>query len=247
MVTTAIFVTVHKGASTFVADEFGPALQKTKQYDSILNVGNEVIAGKSFDDIALPPTGVACTRVYPQDVPRLVEAPAPASPLADKKLVLLWRDPRDVAVSLYYSKAYSHSTKVRNPEKLLAERAELLEMGVYEGVWEKTARPAIREFKLIQELRAQYPDALATSYEELLADPDAWLDNVAAHLEWDPSTTESIRRSIDGAFTPPSVEDPNKHKRRMKPGNWQEIFDVKLERLYGRLAADEMAACGYTF
>lgn len=246
MAKTAVFVTVHKGASTFVADEFGPVLESTGQYDTILNVGNAIIGGQRWDEIALPPTGVAATRVYPQDVPHLVENPQPSTPLADKKLVLLWRDPRDVAISLYYSKAFSHSTQVRNPEKLLAERAELQEMGVYEGVWQKTARPAIREFKLIRELMAQYPDALATSYETLLADPNAWLDSVAAHLEWDPAVTERVRGGIAHSFEVPEVEDPNNHKRRMTPGNWTEVFDIKLERLYERLAGDEMSAAGYT-
>lgn len=245
MTTTAVFVTVHKGASTFVADEFGPALEATGEYDRVLNIGNAIIGGKSWGDVALPPSGTAATRVYPQDVPNLVEEPPPTSALADKKLVLLWRDPRDVAISLYYSKAFSHSTKVRNPEKLLAERAELLEMGVYEGVFERTARPAIREFKLIRELASAYPDALATSYESLLADPNGWLNDVAAHLEWSSSTTESVRRATANSFEVPDVEDPNQHKRRMTPGNHEEVFDIKLTRLYERLAGDLMEEVGY--
>lgn len=246
MTDTAVFINVHKGASTFVADELGPAVAATREYSQVISVGSSILKGKSFADMPLPPTGTMATRIYPTDVAHLVEQPTPRSgPLSDKRLVLMWRDPRDTAISLYYSRAYSHSSAVRDPARLLQERKELQEMGVYQGVLERTARPALREFKALRALARQYPDALSMSYESLLTDPSGWLTAVSTHLGWSQATTESVRRATAHSFDLPQKHDPYKHKRRMTPGNWTEVFDAQLQNLFTRLADDELVDAGY--
>lgn len=245
MIPTAIFITVHKGASTFVADELGPAVAATGLYPEIVNVGRRILDGETYADFPITPHGMMVIRLYPQEVDRLVASPPSDAVLDGKKLVLLWRDPRDVAVSLYYSKAYSHSADVRDPERLMKDREALREVGVHQGVLDQTARPAIREFKLIRALADRYPDAVAMSYEQLLTDSAAWLASVSSHLGWSASATDSIAERIAGAFDIPTEEDPNRHKRRMRPGNWTEVFDDQLQRLFDRLAGAELAEAGY--
>ncbi|MEE9413967.1 MAG: sulfotransferase domain-containing protein [Acidimicrobiales bacterium] len=243
---TTIFLTVHKGASTFIASEFAFSLEKVFPELEVTNLGNEIIAGKSFEDVALRPEGSAIIRMYPQDVDRVVEIPAPSGGrFSDKKIVVLRRDPRDAAISLYYSKVFSHSSQVRDPEKLLREREELGEIGVYEGVLQKTARAAMREFNLMSDFIDECPWALVTTYEKLVTDYATWLEGVAEYLGWDIAQTQDLYDRTKVSFDPPDVEDPNQHKRRITPGNWQEIHTPELQRLYERLGGERLEQAGY--
>ena len=239
---------MHKGASTFIASEFAYSLEQVFPDTPVINLGDEIIGGKAFDEVPVPAGDAFFIRVYPQDVEKLVESPEPeGGRFSDKKLVILRRDPRDAAISLYYSKVFSHSTKVRNPEKLLAERKELKEMGVYEGVLSRTARAAMREFNLTQEAIEKYPWALVTTYEELVTDYATWLETVSEYLEWDIDLTQDLYDRTKASFEPPAEEDPNQHKRRVTPGNWTEIHTDELQRLYERLGGAKLDAAGYSF
>lgn len=244
--TSVLFVTVHKGASTFIANEFAVAYSEVFPEARIVNLGNEVIAGTPHAELPVNPTGDAFIRLYPRDIEKMKAVePGAQQPFDNVQLVFLQRDPRDAAISLYHSKARSHGTNVRNPEKLLEERAELQEMTLYEGVLAKTARQTMREFLVLRELAEIYPHALMTTYEELVTNYAGWLDRVADHLGWSQDEKLGFYQRTSDSFKPPSTEDPSQHKRRITPGNWTEIDTPELRALYERLGADALAAAGY--
>ncbi|MHC5005306.1 MAG: hypothetical protein ACYTJ0_19560 [Planctomycetota bacterium] len=102
---TAILLAVHKGASTFLAAELAPAICRELPGIEHLRIGWSHLRGTPPEAMALPPTGTIATRVYPDLFDRLVEDPPPAGGrFADKRIVLVRRDPRDAAVSLLYSR-----------------------------------------------------------------------------------------------------------------------------------------------
>lgn len=186
------------------------------------------------------------TRVYPDQYDTLVESPVPeAGRFADKKLIMLRRDPRDVAVSLYYSIRFSHTTKTRNRKHFLSRKSVLSDLDVANGIAEITHKPSIKQFQATERFLERYPKTCLTTYEMLVGDLDAWIDMVKNHLDWTDDQTRAISRGLSKALKAPVKADPERHKRRVTPGNWKEVFDDRLREIYDRLIGPEMVAAGY--
>ena len=124
---SVLFVTVHKGASTFISDELGRFLVTGQHYEEFRPVGAMRIRGTEIREHSeWPATGLVGVRIYPAEMRDLLsEAPGFAKFVEDAALVFIQRDPRDAAVSLFYSKAYSHTTRVLNKERFVEERERL--------------------------------------------------------------------------------------------------------------------------
>ncbi len=241
---TVLFVNVHKGASTFIADEFATAVERIDSSKRACRLGSEILRGRTFDDLAVPRRGAVFVRVYPNDVARLVEQTPGATPLEGLKLVLMHRDPRDAAVSMYYSTLYSHSLQVRSPEAFLRRRESLNAMSVAEGI-ATFLKPVTAEFRRVLALAEDHPDSMVTSYEQLVMDYPAWLGEVCRFAGWSEDLERRLLAKTRDSFAPPAVEDPSNHKRRITPGNWRELFDDELTQRFEDACGDEMRAAGY--
>ena len=243
---TAVFITVHKGASTFIADTFADAASSALPDLAISRVGSELIRGRSIEDIRIPRTDGMVVRVYPRDIESL-QAIRPELFTHDGGAVaLVYRDPRDVAVSMYYSTAYSHNLDVADPAWLLERRSALLAGSVQDGV-EQCVRPAIREFKTCLAFAGAHPHALVSTYEQLVTDYDTWLDRHADHFGWPDGVRRAVHEQTAVDLVPPDTEDVYTHKRRVTPGNWRDVFDDRLRSMFEDLCSDELAAAGYTW
>ena len=71
---TIILLSVHKGASTFLRGHFAPALERVLGLRHVA-VHQEQLRGVSMTDLALPPTGVVASRVYPPQYDTILEDP----------------------------------------------------------------------------------------------------------------------------------------------------------------------------
>ena len=247
---TTVFLSVHKGASTFLADHFAPAMVRHLDGLRHVAIGQELAAGRSMDELALPPRGVVATRIYPRHFNRLLEAPAPPQGrLANKKLIMLRRDPRDAAVSLYYSVRYSHAEPpATDPtwRRRFHQRRTMLEaLDVREGIARLTARTAIREFLRTEGFLRRFPATLLTTYETLVGDFPGWLEQVRRHLGWSAELARSIGAGLEDQVKAPPEEDPRRHKRRVTPGNWQEVFDERLSEVFQRRLGRYLTGAGY--
>lgn len=242
-----LFVTVHKGASTFIADELGRYLAASPHFNDFRPVGSLKIKGTQLSDMGgWAAEGLVGIRVYPAEFrDLLVDGEGFQEFAQNASLVFVQRDPRDVAVSLFYSKAYSHTTNVINKDRFVQDRERMQEMSLREGVWEFTARQSIAEFTKLHKLHDQF-GGLLVRYEDLVTEPSKWFQSVGDHAEWPDELTESVISRFSNSFTPPEAQDPLQHKRRITPGNWQEVFDRRLERLYERRIGELMQANGYT-
>lgn len=241
-----LFVNVHKGASTFIADEFADLAHDQFPQLSVVRFGSEILTGQTEADLPIPPRDNLFVRVYPGDVKNLVEVDPTDPPLSGLRMVLMYRDPRDAAVSMYYSMAYSHTSSVRNPEAFLKRREELQGMSVADGV-AHLAKPVINEFLLINRIAESYPDAWLCSYEDLVGDYRNWIRRLAKFVEWPTEDMREIYRRSKRSFNPPEVEDASKHVRRISPGNWTEVFDDRLRDLFETECGEQMRQAGYTW
>ena len=242
-----VFTTVHKGASTFIADELGRALVASPEYRDYRPVGALRLKGQEIATMSPWPTsGLVGVRIYPAELIQLIPDNPDFEGFADEAVfVFVQRDPRDTAVSLFYSKAYSHTPNVLNKEKFVLERERLQAMTPLEGVRELTEKTAIREFKRLHQLHRKH-GGLLTRYEDLVTDPVTWFRSVGEHASWTDEFTNAIAARFEGSFAPPSAEDPLRHKRRITPGNWREVFDDDLLDHFDSEIGTLMQANGYT-
>ncbi len=241
-----IFTTVHKGASTFIADDLARFLVASRHYDDFRPVGSLRIRGKEIaEHTHWPDEGLVGVRIYPAEMRDLLaESPGFPSFASQAALVFVQRDPRDAAVSLFYSKAYSHTTKVLNKERFVQDRERLQSMTPLEGVREFTARPAIAEFSKLHQLHDDL-GGLMMRYEDLVTEPENWFNTVGEFVGWPEELTADVAKNFASSFAPPSAEDPHKHKRRITPGNWTEVFDEALLADFDSKIGDRLRANGY--
>ena len=237
---------MHKGASTFIADELGRYLYTTDRYDNFRPVGALRLKGTEISQHTDWPTnGLVGVRIYPAELRGLLAtAPGFSSFAKGAAMVFVQRDPRDAAVSFFYSKAYSHTTNVLNKERFVEEREKLQAMSPTEGVRELTWKPAIAEFSQLQKLHEEL-GGLMTKYEDLVIAPDDWFQSVGEFVGWDDAFIEQISERFAKSFAPPDVTDPLQHKRRITPGNWRDVFDDELIAFFDHKIGDRLRANGY--
>ena len=243
---SVIFTNVHKGASTFIADELGRYLHTTEHYDNFRPVGALKLKGTEISQhTEWPAEGLVGVRIYPAELRDLLtDAPGFTEFASEAALVFVQRDPRDAAVSLFYSKAYSHTIKVLNQDKFVEERERLQNMTPTEGVRELTYRPAIAEFSKLHQLHEEH-GGLMTRYEDLVTAPHEWFRSVGDFVGWDDAFIETLIDRFAASFAPPDIADPLKHKRRITPGNWREVFDDELIADFDAKVGDRLRANGY--
>jgi hypothetical protein len=245
---TTLLLSVHKGASSFLSAEFAPAMAKTFKGMRHVEMGQEIVDGRTVEDLPLPPTGVVASRVYPYLYETAIEDPVPAGGrFADKKLIMLRRDPRDVAVSLYYSIRFSHTSKTRDPEAFVNKRAALEELDVVEGILQHTSKTAISQFLATTRFIEKYPHTCLTTYETLTMDFPAWMKQVQKHLGWTDEQAAAVSSGLERTVEAPKKVDPYKHKRRVTPGNWREVFDDRVRAVFERRIGRELADAGYVW
>lgn len=139
--------------------------------------------------------------------------------LANLRLVVQLRDPRDCITSAYFSYAKSH-VPPKDPErrkKFEARRQNLQQKTIDDFAKDSAANYRMR-MQVLSDLLADHPDALVLKYEEMVTDTDAWMNRIAAFL--DLPMTDKLRAKLaeKGDFSTKG-EDTSKHKRQVTPGD----------------------------
>lgn len=155
------------------------------------------------------------------------------------KVVLVVRDPRDMAVSAYFSKGKSHGlplTPAGKREAFIRDRDKTQNKSIEEHVLDY-APEVLREFDRYKEhlLQGNYQVHLC-KYEQMVTDFPQWLDDLVAFCcgEIDPSLRDEIIRRHEAMK--PVKEDPSKHIRKGQPGDYKEKLDqptiAKLNEIF---------------
>ncbi|MFN4128819.1 MAG: sulfotransferase domain-containing protein [Paracoccaceae bacterium] len=136
-----------------------------------------------------------------------------------RKLFLV-RDPRDVAVSYYYSMAKSHGLPKagRSRESISKLREETSAMDIDSFVQGGKADPILRNIARFAPYLDR-DDSLFFHYEDVIFNKRAWVTQIVGELAVDLST-EACNRIADKHDLRPKKEDPNAHVRRVTPGGY---------------------------
>ena len=197
-----------------------------------LSGGGGPILGRGFEPKG---TGVVYGRVYTRWLPYLRAASACTG-------ILVLRDPRDAAISLFYSWAYSHVALPREDGEGRLQRQNALQQEGLLGWLERKGLGIVKnEFDKGRALCHSNLNILKTHYEDMVLDWGGFFRGITDHL--------AIGESIDFAkydlqreFTV-DREDILSHKRRVKPENWREVFTPQLveaaKRVYGEALEQE--------
>jgi hypothetical protein len=183
--------------------------------------------------------------------------PAYVSQLRDYLGFHVIRDPRDMAVSAYFSHLSSHSTEYW-PE-LISHRAALRGLPKSDGLiadMHFTARLPTDGYELRPyDAMAAWDYASRTVYEmrfeELTRDPGSGFQAALAHLHLRVPDTVLERTLARYSFEAlsggrsPGQEDQAAHYRRGIPGDWRRHFEPSHSAEFTRLHGDLVARLGY--
>jgi hypothetical protein len=174
--------------------------------------------------------------------------PPYAIPILDAaRCVVLVRDPRDMAVSHWYSITQSHVVpETDEGEHFMAKaRRQALDRGKDAHV-----------LQVARGLDAQYDRLLGSGilhrertavfrYEDVIFRKRDWVDAICAWFDWD--IAEEVRsRVAERHDVRPTTSDPAAHIRQVTPGNHREELGEKQRAQIDRILARWLVMFGYT-
>ncbi len=271
------FVCVHKGASTFIARNLFPSLAKRNSDFKLFNVGLEYVdwfhanserlkleptsdqdemtrrLKLMFAERAMPETNGLIGRLYTNQIEAICQHLQDDFPPRKSRAFIMRRDPRDALVSMYYSRAFSHSEKsmltVVASDKLDQRRNNMRKMGVYKWIEQLLVNPKsqeiIEEFSRCALVLEQRPDVIDLPYEQLINEPRQWLEAFVSHSGFESIVDDQWFDEMCENLKPPVEIDNFQHKRRVKPGNWKEIFDNNLAEIMKNRVGSTMEQLQY--
>ena len=179
----------------------------------------------------------------------------PAYPVPDlptAKSIFLVRDPRDMAVSLYFSMMKSHvlpqdDDGADDGARAEFERARANVAAVPIDTWVIHAAP-IQYTRMFEGYLAQgflwRPNVATYRYEDVIFDKRGWLEDICAWFGWD--VPAARRDAIADRFDlRPDAERPDQHVRQVVPGNHRtHLAPETIARLNG-LFGEYLRLYGY--
>ncbi len=263
---------MHKAASTFVADVLLNSIARRTAYYDLFHVGSffirymhqigKVSGGNTdehnknmlefLENRPIPKSNSLLGRVYPAHMAIIEQHMDAPLPNEENRLLVMRRDPRDAIVSLFYSLSKSH-----NPDEIEGNRATFLDrrsnlqrQSVCDGIKSIISSrqdTSIPEFMHCADLILGNNDVCDLPYELLITDPYLWLIKFVEYAEISDLIDDDWLDQMVDNLQPPDVEDPDSHKRRMKPGNWREVFDDELTAIFKERVGERLIQFGYTW
>ena len=141
------------------------------------------------------------------------------------KLVLV-RDPRDMAVSYYFSVASSHTVPVEGSvrDSILAQRKQANRLDVNKFVRKGKCDFIFNNMRQFAVLANNDAKAHVFRYEDVIFEKEKWVTDIARLCQFDVSP-EVIAQIAAKHDVRPDEERPDKHIRQVTPGNYKMHLD----------------------
>jgi FkbM family methyltransferase len=173
---------------------------------------------------------------------KLIKAVLKKEFVANKNIIFLIRDPRDIIISLYFSLGFSHvsSPNSQIEKELQVTRKHILALDVDE--YAIFISPIISQrFMVIEELSKFCKHCTILKYEDLIENFDDFIQNFSKHI----SISERTKQELYDISRPNNNENPTAHKRSGKTGQYKD--KLKVETIYevNRILRDVLIRYGY--
>ena len=175
---------------------------------------------------------------------RFVPAFATDEFLADKRVMVLVRDPRDVLTSLYFSLQKSHRIPVGEAGAVMTEHKERVLTEHIDQFVSRMARKGqwLRRFTRLGELKDL---GVSWRYEDIVFDKARWLDEILDYLEID-LPAESRHQFVSAEDIRPDQEDADKHIRQVTPGDHKRKLKAETIAELNAIFSDTLRVWGYS-
>jgi hypothetical protein len=237
---SVVWITLHKCASQFFGDSVLPRVKGLSKIDyQWLHYEN-----RPLPKIDLQPYGhiYGPVRLLEPSHPSfsLTEELLKPKNLAQKRVIIMVRDPRDLLVSMYYSFGFSHPLSP-NPEigqYQQERRTRIQPIGLDEYARLSAPHLAARFERLGKVYgRTRTKNRLLLTYEEMVLDFDSFYRKLSLFLELEPG----VRNKLFNRTRPEKSEHPDQHKRNGAPGGFQRKLSgqtiEEIERILGKVMA----------
>lgn len=149
--------------------------------------------------------------------------------------VLLLRDPRDILTSFYFSVAFSHRPPGEGPLKQEHDTFQLETKNGRIGTFVKEQAPGLRREIKRYERRLPSSNLAVYHYEDVIGNKAAWIEDLAGFLALDADAAVK-RRLLERFDVTPDKERPDRHVRRVEPGDHKEKLPprviARLDRVF---------------
>jgi hypothetical protein len=162
------------------------------------------------------------------------------------RCIVLVRDPRDMAVSHWYSITQSHVVpKAEEGEHFMAKaRNEALARGKDAHVLQVARGLDAQYDRLLGSGILHGPNTAVFRYEDVIFRKRDWVDAICAWYGWS-IPREQRDRIADRHDVRPATPDPSAHIRQVKPGNHREELSEKHREQIDRILARWLAMFRY--
>lgn len=245
-ISSVLYFTVPK-AGTVLLTNLMSSLAHAAKLSLVYVIGELYQAGILPDKAPLSTSQVILSNGYCYGFPGL-----PTTfeiPILDKvQSILLVRDPRDMAVSMYFSTLLSHPKPGASADRedrnlLMPRRAEAKEMGIdrfviaYCGGFYQEILQTYRKIALL-------PSMKVFRYEDVVYRKMAWAQDICSHYGWTISD-EQLEAAVAQVDMFPDKERPDQHIRQVHPGNYKQKLEAKTIHYIEETCAAEMKFFGY--
>nr|WP_255720749.1 sulfotransferase domain-containing protein [Acuticoccus kalidii] len=164
----------------------------------------------------------------------------------ENQKLLLVRDPRDIAVSYYFSMAKSHALPKQGTarEAVLALRETALAEELSEYVLKGKVNPVIANLTTFVKHAELYPNMDIVRYEDIIFDKESLFDKICSMcaLQLPPEERARIVKKHD---IRPTEENPGAHVRQVTPGNYKKHLSPEAEGYLTERFHPVMKTLGY--
>jgi Sulfotransferase domain len=160
--------------------------------------------------------------------------------------VILVRDPRDIAVSYYFSVRASHPIPASGSiaDDLKERREASLRLDIESFLRERWIDVIFENMREFWRHICRFPDFRIFRYEDVIFEKERFVTNLAAELQMSLAQADLIdianRHDIR-----PSEDRPNEHIRHVTPGNYKDHLSTTACRRLELIFEDVFEAFGY--
>jgi hypothetical protein len=164
------------------------------------------------------------------------------------RVILVVRDPRDILVSRYYSKAMSHRLPFYGSDKrdkLVRERKRAQNQSIDAFVRSASDKLLKTYNTYLEKLLTDHPDVHVTRYEDMVFDVEKWLKKLTGYIGVDPPIGLKNKIIEEAENIKKKEENKRSHVRKGSPGDYKNKLNTETIKYLNKKFKKVISFFGY--